>query len=161
MKPVSHPWRQSWYFCNCEGLHTKGRLGRCCICLLLRFVVQCCFACGAWPSTAGVWSECDAFVSRKFLLKSLDAFPRNFAPAKISRYTVPRHCPVINRIGHDHCPVISYDQVDIKITSPTATEKVSILIYIATAPTIDTIALFLFIVLTNWKTKVLKGTAHL
>ena len=28
-------------------------------------------------------------VPRKFLLKSLDAFPRKFAPAKISRYTVP------------------------------------------------------------------------
>ena len=49
--PVSHPRRQYWYLRNCESLQTKERLGHCCTGLLLRFVVQCRFAYGAWPST--------------------------------------------------------------------------------------------------------------
>ena len=43
------------------------------------------FACGlnvAGNQPVGVWSECHAFVLQKFFLKSLDAFPRNFAPVK-------------------------------------------------------------------------------
>ena len=47
---LAHGW-QSLYFRNCEGLHTKGRLGRCSKSLLLCFIIQCQFACGAGPST--------------------------------------------------------------------------------------------------------------
>ena len=49
--PVSHSWRQSWYLRYCESLHTKGKLGRCCMGLLIRFVFQRRFAYGARPST--------------------------------------------------------------------------------------------------------------
>ena len=50
-----------------------------------------CFTYGAWHQLAGVWPEHPASAeikTAKFLLKSLDAFLRKFAPAKISHYTV-------------------------------------------------------------------------
>ena len=60
----------------------RGRLGHCCTCLLLRFIVQCCFFglhVGPGHQLVWVWSECHAFVlwiwkPQKFLLKSLEAF---------------------------------------------------------------------------------------
>ena len=69
-----------------------------CISLLLRFLVQCCFFSshvGRGYKLVGVWSECHAFVLQKYLLKSLGAFSRIFAPAKISHYAV--HIKVIQK----------------------------------------------------------------
>ena len=67
-KPVSRPWRLSWYSRNCEGLHTKGKLGLCHPSLLICFIVQCRFFgsyVGHAPSTVGMSSECHSFILQK------------------------------------------------------------------------------------------------
>ena len=124
-KPVSCPRRQSWYFRICEGLLKKWRVGHCytsCLFALSFSVVTC----GMWPSTdrGVVKTSRSVKKSMKFFLKSLDTFPQNFAPAKISCYMVYISCcEVIRMAAHMYvCTYFSTAITHLTVTTDRHTE---------------------------------------
>ena len=93
-KPVSRPRHQSWYFCNCEGLHIKGRLGRCCTKLassLHHSVLFHWFTCGAWPSTGRAVVRASCICSAEISSEESGATFAKFCTSENSLYTVCKH----------------------------------------------------------------------